>query len=93
VKISSRQFSLLALLQVCGFAGVFAWRFYVTAKAYLAHPTDDALWAHNWTAQVAGFGVFVAPLFLVSLGVLIVVEYLVWRLVSGRRQRGQRPSA
>ena len=81
MKKSSSRFWLLALLQVCVIAAVFGWRFYVGTAAYLAHPTDGDLYAHDWSFQAIVFAVYAVPLFLVITGVLIGLECLVWRWV------------
>ena len=93
MKISSRQFWLLALVQVCVVASAFAWRFYVGTKAYLAHPTDGDLYAHHWSFQAIAVGVFAVPVFLVVAVVLIGLERLVWRFTSGRQQKDETLSA
>ncbi|HXT13423.1 MAG TPA: hypothetical protein VN873_17840 [Candidatus Angelobacter sp.] len=79
MKISSRQFWLLAFAQACLVAAGFAWRFYAGTKEYLAHPTDGDLYAHHWSFQAVVFAFFKVPLFLVVVGVLIGLERLVWR--------------
>jgi hypothetical protein len=86
-------FWILAIAEACLVAAIFAWRFYVGASAYLAHPTDGDLYAHDWSFQAIVFLMYAVPRFLVIMAVLIGLDWLALRFISDRQKTSERPSA
>jgi hypothetical protein len=86
IRKSRSRLWLSMSLQVLVIAGVFAWRFYVRTSAYLNHPTDGDLYAHNWSFQALAFSFYGVPLFLVIVGALLTLEYSISRLISKKKK-------
>jgi hypothetical protein len=83
----------LAFAKACLVAAVFAWWFYVGTSAYLAHPTDGDLNAHDWSFQAIAFSVYAVPRFLIIMAVLIGLDWIALRFISDRQKIDERPSA
>ena len=81
----THRFWFWALMQVCIVVAIAGWQFYVGVSEYLAHPTDDDLYAHTWGFQAIVFLVFTLPKILVGLLVLFGVEWFIARRISKKR--------
>jgi hypothetical protein len=68
---------------------VFGWQFYVGTSAYLAHPTDSDLYAHDWSFQAVVFSLYAVPRFLLIMAALFVFDWFALRLIK----TDERPSA
>jgi hypothetical protein len=79
----------LALVEACIVAAVFGWRFYVGTSAYLAHPTDSDLYAHDWSFQAVVFSLYAVPRFMLIMVAFFVFDWFALRLIK----TDERPSA
>jgi hypothetical protein len=82
MKKLPRLFWILALVEASIVAAVFGWWFYIGTSAYLAHPTDSDLYAHDWSFQAVVFSLYAVPLFLIIMAVLIGLDWLALRLIK-----------
>jgi hypothetical protein len=89
MKKLPRHFWTLALVEACIVAAVFGWQFYVGTSAYLAHPPDRDLYAHDWSFQAVVFSLYAVPRFLLIMTALFVFDWFALRLIK----TDERPSA
>ena len=89
MKKLPRHFWTLALIEASIVAAVFGWRFYVGTSAYLAHPTDGDLYAHDWSFQAVVFSLYAVPRFLIIMAVFLGVDWFTLRLIKS----DEKPSA
>jgi uncharacterized membrane protein len=86
MKKIPRLFWTLAIVEACIVAAVFGWRFYVGTSAYLGHPTDGDVYAHDWSFQAVVFSLYAVPLFLIIMAVLLGLDWFALRLIKTDRK-------
>jgi hypothetical protein len=83
MKKEARLFWRIVTIQACVILAWLLWRFYIGTKAYLAHPDDGDLYAHNWSFQVLVFCIFRLFPALVGMVALFAFE---WFILRNRRK-------
>ena len=79
-----RKFWKWGLLQVLVLLAVLGWKFYTHTSAYLAHPHDDDLYAHNWSFQGIVFCIFWLLPALLVISIILGLEWFLVRKAQGR---------
>jgi hypothetical protein len=82
-----RKFWHWAVVQAVIVMIVLAWRFYVGVSAYLAHPTDGDMYAHNWSFQAIACCVVGGPIVVIGMAGLLGSEWLVVRAIKKLAER------
>ena len=83
-----KKFWFWAVVQAGVVFLLLIWRFYVSTASYLTHPTNDDMYAHTWSFQTVVFCIFRLFPSFVGLSVLVILERLILRSISGERKMG-----